>query len=281
MHDYSSEHRRQVNIFIDNTLIPQSQFSFIASQVPTTAYTWLVDKEDLMINTLKTGKLGSIAKTKDSGSDLAISIPSRSYLLYDGNRVNIPYNTGGEYFVVTNDYDGKIDTNLTYKTIVDYFIQTRPGYRKVAEILETYMRHSRDYIHDYAEDTKREEADKINFMSNVIANRIDVSGNDDMEALRLLKKIFVDKILGEDFAKYFARYNMFAGEFPTDTVIIENTRDHASMLYATYDHDPSEFKKVGQYPYIGFENNHKLVFYEVIKAKVDGKWMYFARPVRT
>ncbi len=114
----------------------------------------------------------------------------------------------------------------------------------MADILETYMRYSREYIDDYVEDTKREEADKINFMSNIIINKVDIPANDDLEILRLLKQIFVDKILGEDLAKHFARYNMFEGEFPMDTVIIENTRNHASMMYATYDHDPSEFKRI-------------------------------------
>ncbi len=280
MHHYASEHSKKVNEFIDQVLIPQSQFSFIASKVPTQAYTWLADRENDMINTLKTGKLGT-NKHPDSGSDLAISIPDRSYLLYDGDRVNIPFNAGGEYFVVTNTYDGAIDTNLTYKTIVDYFIQTRPGYRKVAEVLETYMIHSRDYIYDHVEDTKREEADKINFMSNLIVNRVYIPVNDDVEVLRILKKIFVDSALGEDFSKYFARYNMFAGEFLTDTTILENTRNNASMMYSTYDHDPSEFKKVWQYPYIGHHSNNKLVFYEVIKANIKGQRIYFARPVRT
>lgn len=58
MHRYTSEHRKRVNEFIDQKLIPQSQFSFMASQVPTTAYTWLSHKEDDMINTLKTGIIG-------------------------------------------------------------------------------------------------------------------------------------------------------------------------------------------------------------------------------
>lgn len=53
------------------------------------------------------------------------------------------------------------------------------------------------------------------------------------------------------------------------------------MTYATYDHDPSEFKRIGQYPYIGFESDNKLLFYEVIKAKVNNEWMYFARSVRS
>lgn len=131
-------------------------------------------------------------------------------MLYDGTRAEIPRSVEGDYFVAANTYDGSIDTNLTYKVIVDYFIQTRPGYRKIAEVLETYMRYSREYIDDYVEDTRREEADKINFMSNIIVNKIDIPANDDLAVLRLLKKIFVDKSLGEDLAKHFARYNMFA-----------------------------------------------------------------------
>lgn len=209
-----------------------------------------------------------------------MSVPSRSYLLYDGYRVDIPNSTGGEYFAVINNYNGRVDTNLTYKTIVDYFVQTRPGYRKIAEVLETYMRHSREFIYNYPEDEKREEVDKINFMSNIIINKVDIPANDDLAVLRLLKQVFVDKSLGEGLAKHFARYNMFAGEFPTDTVIIENTRNQATLVYNTAEHDPKDFERIGRYPFIGLYSKGKLVFYEVIKTKVNGKQVYFARESR-
>lgn len=145
-----------------------------------------------MINTLKTG---IIWEPKYDPWYIWVTSPDHNYLLYDGNRALIPRSVEqGKYFVATNTYDGAIDTNLTYKVIVDYFIQTRPGYRKI-RIQKHISRYSREYIDDYVEDTRREQVDKINFMSNIIVNKIDVPVNDDLAVLRLLKQIFVDKRL--------------------------------------------------------------------------------------
>ena len=272
IHEYGSEKGRKINEFIDNKLIHNSQFSFLISKVPTHAYPWLADKEENMINTLRTGEIWKQKHSEWWYAGISEEVPL-TYISYDWWEADIVRNTAWNYFTAKSTYDWMIDSALTQRVIIDYFIQTRPGYKKMADILETYMRHSREYIYQNKEDSKRENEDKWEFIKYLVLHHIDGLTTNSIESIRLLKKIFVEWSLWQEFIQKFQRYNMFGGEFINDTTIIENTREKVLFVSPT----PSHFERIWRYPYIWYMSNDKLIFYAVTKTTTEGKEIYIAR----
>lgn len=276
IHRYFTEHGKNINIFIDEKLIPNSIFSFTVANTPMQAYSWLADREWDMINTLRTGKVGTIRN--DYGWYVGITGLPMSYIMLDGEEVEIIRATEDGSFAARYTGSWKIDATLTEAVIIDYFLQTRSWYRKIAEALEKYLPQSRQFDYRPEEDVQWREKDKIWFIKHFILSNVNGTQDDPLKTVRFLKGVFVDHTQWVTFAKRFERYNMFIGDMlDMDTTIINNTQAHAGYEYDPMVSDISEFDKVMTYPYVWYGNNNTLWFYTVVIKKVNGKDIYLAR----
>ncbi len=276
IHRYMTERDKNMNIFIDEKLIPNSVFSFTVANTPMQPYAWLADREADMINTLRTGKIGAIRN--DYGWYVWITGLPAQYIMLDWEEVEIIRATEDGSFAVRYSGLWKIDTALTHAVIIDYFLQTRPWYKRIAQALEKYLPQSRQFDYRPQEDRQWREKDKIEFFKHLVLNNADSPPDDPLLVVRFLKNIFVDHTQWLDFAKKFERYNMFGGSMMNnDTTLIRNTQDQAGYEYDPMINDIAEFDHVMTYPYVWYGNDNTLWFYTVVIKKVAGKYIYLAK----